>query len=73
MFISFRDTEATGGFVKNSFNEVIRAESKLVCLVEKELEMQTPRMHNGFTKYAFEGQEEERGDRTIHITDMPCD
>lgn len=46
MFISFRDTEATGGFVKNSFNEVIRAESKLVCLVEKELEMQTPRMHN---------------------------
>lgn len=73
MFISFRDTEATGGFAKNSFNEVIRAESKLECLVEKELEMQTPSVHNWLAKYAFEGQEEERVDRTMHITDMPCD
>ena len=46
MFISFRETEATGDFAKISFNEVIKTENKLECLVEKELEIQTPSMHN---------------------------
>jgi hypothetical protein len=72
MFISFRDAEAIGGFAKISVNEVIRTENKLQCLVEKELEIQTPSMHSGFAKNAFE-EEKERVDATIHITDMACD